>query len=86
MTSTQLREKLREEIHSLPDSYLQEVFDFIHFFRLGVEKETPPAAPDVMRFAGAWEDMPDFEAFEADLRQRRRAAFKSRRNNDAGTD
>lgn len=74
MTSTQLREKLREEIRGLPDSRLQEVFDFIHFFRLGVEKEAPPIAPDVMRFAGAWEDMQDFEAFEADLRQRRRAA------------
>ena len=86
MTSMQLREKLREEIRNLPDSRLQEAFDFIHFFQLGLERDASPAAPDVMRFAGAWEDMPDFEAFEADLRQRRRAAFKSRRNNDAGTD
>ncbi len=86
MTSTQLREKLREEICGLPDSRLQEVFDFIHFFRLGVEKEAPPTVPDVMRFAGVWEDMQDFEAFEADLRQRRRAAFTLRRNDGAGAD
>jgi hypothetical protein len=75
MTSTQLREKLREEIRNLPDSRLQEVFDFIHFFRLGVQSEARRVAPNVMRFAGAWEDMPDYEAFEAALQQHRRAAF-----------
>ena len=67
MTSTQLREKLREEIRNIPDSRLQEVYDFIHFFRLGLEWDTPPVTPDVMRFAGAWEDMRDFDAFQADL-------------------
>ncbi len=86
MTSTQLRKKLREEILNIPDSRLQEVFDFIHFFRLGLEQDTPSVAPDVMRFAGAWEDMQDFDTFEADLQQRRRTAFKSRRNNEVGSD
>lgn len=37
---------------------------------------------DVMRFAGAWEDLPDFAGFEAELKQRRREAFKSRRWQD----
>ncbi len=78
MTSTQLREKLRDEIGEIPDSRLQEIYDVIHFFRLGLEKEAPKKS-DAMRFAGAWEDMQDFESFEAELKQRRREAFKSRR-------
>jgi hypothetical protein len=72
MTSNQLREKLREEILNIPDSRLQEVFDFIHYFRLGLESDQPYAAHDIMRYAGAWEDMQDFDLFEADLRARRR--------------
>jgi hypothetical protein len=86
MTSTQLREKLREEILSIPESRLQEVYDFIHFFRLGLERDEPTAVPDVMRFAGTWEDMKDFDAFEEELRERRHTAFKSRRNHETGAD
>lgn len=86
MTSIELREKLREEIRNIPDSRLQEVFDFIHFFRLGLERNTTSETPDVMRFAGAWEDMQDFDAFETELRQRRNEAFKSRRKDATGTD
>ncbi len=85
MPSSQLREKLREEILGIPDSHLKEVYDLVRFFRLGLERNTRPVAPDVMRFAGAWEDMQDFDSFEADLQQRRRAAFRSRRDNEAGS-
>jgi hypothetical protein len=86
MTSNQLREKLREEILNIPDSRLQEVFDFIHYFRLGLESDKPSVAHDIMSHAGAWEDMQDFDVFEADLRARRRAAFKTRRNDETGND
>ena len=75
MTSIQLRENLKDEISEIPDSRLQEIYDVIHFFRLGLEREVPKQ-PDVMRFAGAWDDLPDFAGFEAELRQRRREAFK----------
>ena len=74
MTSIQLREKLNDEIREIPDSRLQEIYDVIHFFRLGLEIDVPNK-PDVMRFAGAWEDMQDFEDFDAELKQRRREAF-----------
>lgn len=86
MTSTQLRDKLRDEILGIPDSRLQEVYDFIHFFRLGLERDEPAAVLDVMRFAGAWEDMKDFDAFEEELRERRHTAFKSRRKHETGAD
>ena len=81
MTSIQLREKLNDEIREIPDARLQEIYDVIHFFRLGLEREVPKQ-PDVMRFAGAWDDLPDFAGFEAELKQRRREAFKSRRRPD----
>ena len=86
MTSTQLREKLREEILSIPESRLQEVYDFIHFFRLGLETDKPAREPNVMRFAGAWDDMKDFDAFDEELRERRHTAFKSRRKHETGAD
>lgn len=37
MTSIQLREKLKNEIREIPGSRRQEVYDVIHFFRLGLE-------------------------------------------------
>ncbi|WP_120795440.1 hypothetical protein [Thiocapsa rosea] len=71
MTTSELRNKLRDEIRKLPDSHLQEVFDIIHFFRLGLEREPPKTVSDVMRFAGAWEDMEDPDGFEVELGERR---------------
>lgn len=81
MTSIQLREKLKDEIREIPGSRRQEIYDVIHFFRLGLEREVPKR-PDVMRFASAWEELPDFAGLEAELKQRRREAYKSRRRQD----
>ncbi|WP_295881629.1 hypothetical protein [uncultured Thiohalocapsa sp.] len=39
MTASELRSRLRDEIHDLPDSRLQAVYDLVHFFRLGLERE-----------------------------------------------
>jgi hypothetical protein len=86
MTATQLRDKLGEEIRGIPDSRLQEVFDLIHFFRLGLEREASQGRPDIMSFAGAWEDMEGLDELEAELRGRRSAAFKSRRQDESGAD
>lgn len=71
MTTSELRNKLRDEIRELPDSHLPEVFDIIHFFRLGLESDSPTTVSDVMRFAGGWEDMEDPDGFEVELRERR---------------
>jgi hypothetical protein len=86
MATSELRDKLRDEIRELPDSHLQEVFNIIHFFRLGLERESPATVSDVMRFAGAWEDMEDPDGFEAELRERRHTAFASRRRDETGAD
>jgi hypothetical protein len=86
MNTIDLREKLQDEIRDIPNSRLQEVFDLIHFFRLGLERERTTAAADVLRFAGAWEAMDDFDGFEKELRERRHIAFQSRRQDEAGAD
>ncbi|HSO82315.1 hypothetical protein [Thiocapsa sp.] len=62
------------------------MFDIIHLFRLGLEREPPTTVSDVMRFAGAWEDMEDPKGFEAELRERRHKAFASRRRDETSAD
>jgi hypothetical protein len=89
MTASQLRARLEEEIRELPDSRLQEVYDLIHVFRLGLQREQVQDASDVMRFAGAWDDLndfDDFDAFDAEIRARRRTAFSTRRRHEASAD
>jgi hypothetical protein len=86
MTASQLRARLEEEIRELPDSRLQEVYDLIHVFRLSLQREQVQDASDVMRFAGAWDDLKDFDAFDAEIRARRRTAFSTRRRHEASAD
>jgi hypothetical protein len=86
MTASELRSRLQDEIHDLPDSRLQAVYDLVHFFRLALEREQAGSQPDVMRFAGAWQDMADFDLFDAEIRDRRRHAYSAERPQKAGAD
>ena len=75
-----LREQLITEIQRIPDSRLQEVFDVIHFFRLGLDSEKAYKPVNIREFAGAWADMEDavFAAWDTEWRERRRQAFSRR--------
>ena len=42
-----------DEIKLVPKNRLQEVYNFIHFFRLGLEKSQNDTE-DIMQFAGCW--------------------------------
>lgn len=79
MSVSALRSKVIEEVQRVPEEKLGEIYEFIHFFRLGVEtvKNTPE---DIMQFAGCWQDMTDedFEDFLADITERRYQAFSGR--------
>jgi hypothetical protein len=86
MTTNELGNKLRDDIRALPDSHVQELCDIIHVLQRGSEHESPKSVSDVMRFAGAWEDVEDPEGFEVELRERRHAVFASRRRSEAGVD
>lgn len=91
MTSMELRERLLDEIQRIPDTRIAEIFDLIHFFRIGLAAASPVAeTTDAMiaEFAGCWSDMPerDFTAFESELQSRRHAAFGQRRSNETNAD
>ena len=45
MSATEIRQRLLGEIERIPDDRLGEVFDVLHFFRLGLESVARPASP-----------------------------------------
>ena len=76
-----LHEKVIKEIELIPLEKLNEVYDFVHFFRIGLDK-TKVNKEKILSFAGCWNDMSDemFDDFMEEIGQRRREAFLGRRN------
>lgn len=85
MAESIIRDRVIEEIKHIPENRLPEVYDFLHFFRLGLQKSRG-SAEQMMKFAGCWDDMPDevFDDFYEEIRQRRELAFSRRRRSEAG--
>ena len=84
MTSVLIKSKVLKEIELIPEDRLAELYTFIHYFRLGLEKSKDPNAKPNLAFAGCWKDMPDemFNDFTAEIRDRRRQAFARRRGHE----
>lgn len=80
MSVAELRIKVIEEIQRIPREKLGELYDVIHFFRVGIE-QTKTLPHNILQFAGCWEDMTDdeFDSFLIEIAERRSKAF-SRRN------
>ena len=78
------RNQLIEEIKRIPENRLTEIYDFLHFFRLGLQK-SKGSLEQMMKFAGCWTDMPDdlFNDFFEEINQRRDMAFSRRRRGEA---
>jgi hypothetical protein len=85
-TST-VRDRVIKEIQLIPEEKLDELFDFLHHFRLGLKKRKN-MSKDIMDFAGSWKDMTEeqFGAFMGEIEQRREDAFTRRRNGESGID
>jgi hypothetical protein len=85
MSQSAEKARVLEEISLIPEDRLSEIYQLLHYFRLGLEASRG-RAQSVMRFAGCWRNMPDatFEAFMKEVSQRRHQAFLGRRANDAG--
>ncbi|WP_017654562.1 hypothetical protein [Fortiea contorta] len=83
MESSNIRTKLLKEINLIPEEKLEEVYNFIYYFRVGVEasKGTPER---IMQFAGCWDDMSDetFADFNQEITTRRQQAFLEIRSNN----
>ncbi len=84
MTSLLLKDKVLQEIDLIPEERLAEVYNFIHYFRLGLEKSEIGELKPILTFAGCWKDMSDemFDDLAAEIRQRRHQAFARRRGNE----
>jgi len=79
--------EVMEEIRLVPKDRLPAIYDFIHFFRLGLESAGDDTK-DIMRFAGCWQDMTDeeFEDFSQEIAERRRQAFSGRADRETFID
>ena len=87
MTLSVMKNKLINEINLLSEEKLAEVYNFIHFFRLGIEKKEKEISQNILSFSGVWKDMSDetFDNYLLDISNRRGNAFSSRRNNETRT-
>ncbi|MBW4666017.1 MAG: hypothetical protein KME60_00885 [Cyanomargarita calcarea GSE-NOS-MK-12-04C] len=75
MDLLKLRTKVIAEINLLPKEKLEELYNFIHYFRLGVEA-SKGSLEQTMQFAGCWNDMPNevFTNFDEEIKTRRQQA------------
>ena len=87
MMTLLIKDKVLQEIELIPEDKLVDLYSFIHYFRLGLEKSKTTHSKPSMLFAGGWKDMPDelFADFTAEIRQRRQQAFTRRRGNEDST-
>jgi hypothetical protein len=87
MNVSEIQIKLTEEISLVPHDRLSELYNFIHFYRLGLEI-IPNNTEEIMKFAGCWQDMPDeeFEDFLKEIAERRQQAFSRRREYETFND
>ncbi len=87
MNFVTLQDKVIAEIQRVPEDKLTELYEVIHFFRLGVETVNS-GSEEIMQFAGCWQDMSDeeFGAFLDEIAERRQRAFSRRRMRDTSPD
>ncbi|MDF5725685.1 MAG: hypothetical protein PUP91_35610 [Rhizonema sp. PD37] len=83
METSNLRIKLLSEINLIPEEKLEELYNFIHYFRVCVEASigTPEK---IMQFAGSWDGMSDetFADLNEEIITRRQQAFLGRRSGE----
>ena len=75
-----LRDRIIEELDQIPEVKMAEIYDFLHYYRLGLQRQTAEVNP-TLGLAGAWQDMPpeQFDDLLSEFAQRRSDAFAGRR-------
>ena len=68
-----------EELDQIPEVKIAEIYDFLHYHRLGLQQPMAEVNP-TLSLAGAWKDMPNekFDDLLNELAQRRKQAFSGR--------
>ncbi len=79
-----MRDRVIKELKLIPEYKLSELYDFIHYFRIGLQK-SKGNMDQIMKFAGCWKDMSEevFNEFLKEISQRRKQAFSRRRSGEA---
>lgn len=82
-----IRTKVITEINLIPEDKLEELYNFIHYWRLNGES-SPGLLEQTMQFAGCWNDMSDetFANFSKEINIRRQQAFFERRSDETSFD
>ena len=82
MSQSITRNKVMEEIQLIPEHKLEEVYDFVHYFRIGLREAVRGDKEEVLKFAGSWSDLPDevFQEFTREISERRSQAFSRRQH------
>jgi len=85
MSKSLIFNRVMAEIELIPEDRLKEIYDFIHYFRIGIEK-AGENRKNIIQFAGCWEDMTreEFINFSEEIRHRRSQAFLRRRTDETG--
>jgi hypothetical protein len=88
MTTALLKHQLHTEIDLIPEDKLADLYNFIHYFRLGTEKTQPDRKDTILSFAGCWKDMDNqvFTEIFSEIATRRTTAFSTRRNHENSLD
>lgn len=84
MEGSTVRNKVLEEIKLIPEHKLIELYDFIHYFRIGLQ-QSEENKDLIIQFAGCWKDMSEetFNEFLEEINNRRQQAFSGRQGNEA---
>lgn len=82
MSQSITRNKVMEEIQLIPEHKLEEVYDFVHYFRIGLGEAVRGNKEEVMKFAGSWSDLSEevFQEFTREISERRAQAFSWRQS------
>ncbi|MBS3028221.1 hypothetical protein MEN41_18925 [Dolichospermum sp. ST_con] len=82
-----IRTKVITEINLISEDKLEELYNFIHYWRLNGES-SPGSLEQTMQFAGCWNDMSDetFANFSEEINIRRQQAFFERRSDETSFD
>jgi len=70
MDNSVVLDRVIQEIRLIPNHKLDEMYDLIHYFRLGLENSSRDTAP-IMALAGSWQDLTEanFQEFMQEIRQ-----------------
>lgn len=71
MARTMTKNMLINEINLIPEDKLLDLYQVVHYFRLGLERSLVAERKTILEFAGCWQDMEqtDFDDFLAEVRR-----------------